>query len=203
MCLDPISLGVMTLLSGVQEYQSNKAQANAQQSMYNNQAAAAEANAKIQERKGEQIADQYAQEQLKIDARRKIAAGQANAAFGASGLATDYGSGLDVLTSVEESHKEDSRNLLTNQRNEMFDNRVAVTNYQNDANANRAAAFNIGQQSKANGLATILGTATSLAGIKSKYGTVGNTGANKSTNLWDSYSKKNTGKNYSFGGGRK
>lgn len=163
MCTTAIALG-LTALQGYTQYRAADAQADAQMAYYNAQADAAEQNARIQERRGEQIADQYLQQQQKLDARRKLVRGQQAAAAGASGLAAS-GSVLDVMGSSEDAYRKDSLNLLSNQRNDTWSNYVNVVNYQNQANAFRASAANAEQQGKANKFNTILGTATSMFGI--------------------------------------
>lgn len=163
MCTTAIALG-LTALQGYTQYRANEAQTDAQISYYNAQADAAEQNARIQERQGEQIADQYLQQQQKLDARRRLVRGQQAAAAGASGLAAG-GSVLDVMGSSEDAYRKDSMNLLTNQRNDTWSNYVNVVNYQNQANAFRASASNARQQGRANRFNTILGTAASMYGI--------------------------------------
>lgn len=163
MCTTAIALG-LTALQGYTQYRAADAQADAQMAYYNAQADAAEQNARIQERKGEQIADQYLQQQQKLDDRRRLIRGQQAAAAGASGLAAG-GSVLDVMGSSEDAYRQDSLNLLSNQRNDTWSNYVNVVNYQNQANAFRASAENAEQQGKANKFNTILGTATSMFGI--------------------------------------
>lgn len=163
MCTTAIALG-LTALQGYTQYRAADAQADAQMAYYNAQADAAEQNARIQERKGEQIADQYLQQQQKLDDRRRLIRGQQAAAAGASGLAAG-GSVLDVMGSSEDAYRQDSLNLLSNQRNDTWSNYVNVVNYQNQANAFRASATNAEQQGKANKFNTILGTAASMYGI--------------------------------------
>lgn len=163
MCTTAIALG-LTALQGYTQYRAVDAQADAQMAYYNAQADAAEQNARIQERKGEQIADQYLQQQQKLDDRRRLIRGQQAAAAGASGLAAG-GSVLDVMGSSEDAYRQDSLNLLSNQRNDTWSNYVNVVNYQNQANAFRASAANAEQQGKANKFNTILGTAASMYGV--------------------------------------
>lgn len=163
MCTTAIALG-LTALQGYTQYRAADAQADAQMAYYNAQADAAEQSARIQERKGEQIADQYLQQQQKLDDRRRLIRGQQAASAGASGLAAG-GSVLDVMGSSEDAYRQDSLNLLSNQRNDTWSNYVNVVNYQNQANAFRASAANAEQQGKANKFNTILGTAASMYGI--------------------------------------
>ena len=74
-----ISLALMGLTTGMQvagQYQQSRAQAAA----YEAQAQAAYQNAKIQNKKGEQQAEQYAQQQRKLDDQRRMVIGQQTAA---------------------------------------------------------------------------------------------------------------------------
>jgi hypothetical protein len=99
-------------------------------------------NARIQNRKGEQIAEQYNQQQQKLDARRRIAIAQNNAAMGSAGIVSGVGSGLDILGATNEAWEQDSLNLLANQRNATFDNYVQEVNHRNQGNAYTAQAYN-------------------------------------------------------------
>lgn len=175
MCTTAIALGI-TALQGYTQYRAADQQADAQVAYYNAQADAARQNAAIQEKQGEIIADQYAQQQQKLDARRKLVRGQQAAAAGASGLTTT-GSVLDVMGSSEDMYRKDTMNLLQNQRNDTWSNYVNVVNYRNQANAFDASAYNAQQQGKANKFNTILGTAASMYNIGS------------SGNLWGSSNK--------------
>ena len=64
------------------QHQQGKAQA----AMYNQQARVAEANARISDRKQEQIADQALQERDKMSDKMRLIQGQNTAETGASGL---------------------------------------------------------------------------------------------------------------------
>ena len=154
----PVLMGVM----GFMQYRQQQAQAASQASMYRAQADAAEQNARVESRKQEQIADQYAQQAEKLRARQRIAAGRTAASAGAAGIASGAGSVLDILSSSEDAYREDQANLLGNQRNDNYASRVTQSNYLHQAATNRAAASNVEAQAKWNGISTILGTAASI-----------------------------------------
>ena len=158
-----ISLALMGLTTGMQvagQYQQSRAQAAA----YTAQAEAAEQNARIQNRKGEQIAENAAQEQRKLDNRMRLVAGQQNAQAGASGLVGGMGSALDVYNASMEAWQEDTQNALWNQRNNTYNNYVQEVNFRNQGNAYRAqasAAKSAGNMAIAG---TLLGAASSVIG---------------------------------------
>lgn len=196
MCLDPITMSVLAVGQGVMQYQQISAQAEAQQAMYNAQAQADEQNAAIQNRKNESVADAYGQEQLKLDARRRLARGQAAAAFGAGGMSMGEGTGLDILTGIQEGWQSDSQNLLTNQRNDIYSGRIQEGNYLNQASANRAASANIGAQAKLAKMSTILGTVANTAMVYNKFGggsSGGSSGSNQFTSVQSNYAKDQFG----------
>ena len=166
----PVLMGVM----GFMQYRQQQAQAASQASMYRAQAQAAEQNARIENRRQEQIADQYAQQAEKLRARQRIAAGRAAASAGAAGIASGSGSVLDLLASSEDAYREDQANLLSNQRNDNYASRVTQSNYEHQAASHRAAAKNVEAEAKWNGITTILGTAASIV-------TGGSFGGGKST----------------------
>lgn len=157
-----ITMALVGLSTGLQMYgqqQQTKAavaSANAQAQAAADQAAAARAqaeqqrqqaeasyqNARIQSRKGEQVAEQFAQKQQQLDARRRLAIASNNAQMGAAGIVSGVGSGLDILTATNDAWEQDSINLLENQRNATYDNYVQEVNYRNQGNAQQAQAFN-------------------------------------------------------------
>ena len=173
----------LTLFSGYSNYQSQKAQiqaqADSQASMYRAQAQADEYNAKLREqnakveaKKQEQIADQYGEEAKRLRARQRIAEGQIRAGAGASGLDM-AGSMMDIVASGQEQYWQDQMTLLGNQRNDNYNSRVQQSNYLREAENsrtsaanNRAAASNVladaDRQIGALGMNTILGTAASI-----------------------------------------
>lgn len=160
-----ITLALAGLSTGLQmagQYQQSRAQAAA----LNAQAQVAEQNAKIQSRKGEQIAEQYAQQQRQLDAKRRLAVGQQVAAAGSSGIAAGIGSSLDILTATNNAWEEDSLNLLSNQRNATYDNYVGEVNLRNQANAARAQAKAAKQAGNMAMIGTLLSGAASMYGMK-------------------------------------
>ena len=118
------------------------AAARAQAEQQRQQAEASYQNARIQSRKGEQVAEQFAQKQQELDARRRLAIASNNAQMGAAGIVSGVGSGLDILTATNDAWEQDSINLLENQRNATYDNYVQEVNYRNQGNAQQAQAFN-------------------------------------------------------------
>lgn len=160
-----LTLALTGLTTGLQmagQYQQSRAQAAA----YNAQAQVAEQNAKIQNRKGEQIAEQYAQQQRQLDAKRRLAIGQQVAAAGSSGIAAGIGSSLDILSATNNAWEEDSLNLLSNQRNATYDNYVGEVNQRNQANAARAQAKAAKQAGNMAMFGTLLSGAASMYGMK-------------------------------------
>ena len=126
------------------KYQAEATRKQAEyQRQYEQQKAEAEyQNARIQNRKSEQMAEQYAAEQRKLDERRRLIAGQQAAAAGASGIVGGLGSSLDIYNASMDAYTQDSLNLLSNQRNSMYDNYLQEVNYRNAGNAITAQAEN-------------------------------------------------------------
>ena len=160
-----IAAGLMgaTALFG---YQQQVQQAETQANAYRAQAEADERNAKIEGRKQEQIADNYANEAKQLRSRQRLAQGAQRAEAGAAGI--DFsGSQMDILSSSLDAYKNDQMTLLSNQRNDNYNSRVVQTNYLNDANQKRAAADNVVSSAKSQWLPTLLSTAASIAGMPS------------------------------------
>ena len=177
MCTLALALtGLTTGLQVAGTYQQSRAQAaayEAQAQAAQQQADAAYQNAKIQNKKGEIMAEQYARQQRDLDARRKLIVGQQTAAAGASGIAGNVGSPLDVYTASMDAWKQDTMNLLNSQRNDQWGNYVNEVNYVNQGNAYTAQSSNLREQASAAKTAgnismfgTLLGTAASLKGLK-------------------------------------
>lgn len=173
------------------------AAARAQAEMQRQQAEASYQNARVQSRKGEQVAQQFLQKQQELDARRRIAIAQNNAQMGASGIMSNVGSSLDILSGINSSWEQDSLNLLGKQRDATYDNYVQEVNYRNQGNAQTAQAFNteltaqqydrlsdsyVGQAKQAAKMgqigmfSTLLGGAASMIGMKGTEGNAGSTG---------------------------
>lgn len=117
------------------------------QAKYEQQQADAEyQNARIQNRKGEQMAEQYAEQQRKLDARRRLAVAQQTAQAGASGITGGLGSSLDIYNASMDAYSQDSLSLLNNQRNTMYDNYLQEVNLRNQGNAMVAQSANTKNQ---------------------------------------------------------
>ena len=160
-----LTLALTGLTTGLQvagQYQQSRAQAAA----YEAQAQAAYQNAKIQNKKGEIKAEQYAQQQRDLDARRRLVTGQQTAAAGASGISSTVGSPLDVYTASMEGWGQDTINLLTNQRNDEWSNYVGEVNYRNQGNAAQANAKAAKQAGNMAIAGTLLGAAASIYGMR-------------------------------------
>ena len=183
-----ITLALAGLTTGLQmagQYQQSRAQAaslNAQAEAAQRQADAAYQNAKIQGRKGEQMAVQYAQEQRRLDNQRRLVIGQQTAQAGASGLAGGVGSSLDVYNASMEAWNEDSLNLLNNQRNAMYDNYIGEVNLRNQGNEYTAQSANYkAQASAAKSAGNMAMFTTLLSGAASMYGMKGAGGGGSET----------------------
>ncbi len=183
-----IAAGLMgaTALFG---YQQQVRQAEDQASAYKAQAEADEQNARIEGRKQEQIADNYANEAKQLRSRQRLAQGAQRAEAGSAGI--DFsGSQMDILSSSLDAYKNDQATLLSNQRNDNYNSRVVQTNYLNDANQKRAAADNVVSSAKGQWLPTLLSTAASIAGMPSNSSSGTSTAATSSgamgnaTSVW-------------------
>lgn len=153
----------LTALAGGMQYKAQQDAASAQAAMYRQRAATAEQNAKIENRRQEEIADQYADSQRRLRAQQRLAEGAQRAAAGSAGL--DFtGSMSDLLSSANEQAMNDQITLLTNQRNDNYNSRLTQSNWLNQASAARTAASNVTANARSQGLATILGTAASVYG---------------------------------------
>lgn len=159
-------LAGLMALGGVMQYRSQQQQANAQANMYRAQADAAEQNARVEAKKQEQIADNYAVQARQLRQRQRLAEGAQRAETGAAGLGFS-GSAMDILSSSLQAYSEDQMNNLWNQRNDNYNSRVAQTNYLTQAANARSAASNVKRAAKWQGLGTILGTAASVYGMSS------------------------------------
>ena len=157
-------LAGLTALSGFMSYQGQQAQADAQAAAYNAQAQAAERNARIENRRMEQDADNYARKSEELRQRQRIIEGQQRAQAGSAGLAM-AGSPMDILSAGYDAYNQDKMTLLSNQRNDNYNRRVTEGNYLNQAEGYRSAAKNVKSLAKIQGAATILGTAASIYGM--------------------------------------
>ena len=190
------------------EYQRQQAQANYQ-------------NAEIQSRKGEQISEQFLQKQQQLDARRRIAVAQNNAQMGASGIVSNVGSGLDILSGINSSWEQDSINLLGSQRNAVYDNYTQEVNYRNQGNAQTAQAFNTelnaqqydrlsdsyvdqaksaAKMGQIGMIGTLLGGAISMYGMAKGAGTSGGTAGSGTAQMPTAAGYRAIGTDSAFGG---
>lgn len=157
-------MGIEAALMGVQvasQLMGQRQQYKQQQRMYEAQAQTAQQNAAIISKQREQQAEAYAQKQKQLNDRFRLVRGQARAEAGASGLTAD-GSVADILSSSEDAYKQDSVNLLQNQRNDSWNSYVNEVNYRNQANAYNAAASNARKQGHQKMFATLVGSAANI-----------------------------------------
>ena len=173
--LGPILFGAK-LISDInatrQEYKS-------QQRAYEAQEAAARQNAAIAARQREQQADAYAQKQSQLNDRMRLARGQAAAAAGAGGFTAD-GSINDILDSSYDAYKQDSMNLLSQQRSDSWSQYVNQVNYINQANAYDNAARMARKEGHKKLFGTLLGAAATAYG----QGWIGGKGSGTGTSSW-------------------
>lgn len=146
------------------QHQQGKAQA----AMYNQQARVAEANARISDRKQQQIADQALQERDKMSDKMRLIQGQNVAETGASGL-TMSGTPLQLMASSYDEYNKDIQNWESNKNNSIYNEYLNGMNYRNEASTARAAASNAKTQSRMAMLGTILSGASSIYGLKGQY----------------------------------
>ena len=157
------------------QHQQGKAQA----AMYNQQARVAEANARISDRKQEQIADQALQERDKMSDKMRLIQGQNTAETGASGLMM-AGTPLQLMASSYDEYNKDIQNWENNKNNSIYNEYLNGMNYRNEASTARAAASNAKSQTRMAMLGTILSGASSIYGLKGQY-------ASKSAGVGNNY----------------
>ena len=153
-------------------------QTKAQTAMYNAQAQAAEANARISDRKQQDIANQALQERDKMDNKMRLIAGQNTAEAGATGLSMS-GTPLQLMASSYDEYNKDINNWETNKNNSVYNEYLNGVNYRNEANSARAAASNAKTQGRLQMLGTILSGASSMYGLKQQYAGNGKVGKTK------------------------
>ena len=175
MC-NPIALTAASMVGTLfTQHQQGKAQA----AMYNQQARVAEANARISDRKQEQIADQSLQERDKMSDKMRLIQGQNTAETGASGLMM-AGTPLQLMASSYDEYNKDIQNWETNKNNSIYNEYLNGMNYRNEASTARAAASNAKKQTRMAMLGTILSGASSIYGLKGQY-------ASKSAGVGNNY----------------
>ena len=153
-------------------------QTKAQTAMYNAQAQAAEANARISDRKQQDIANQALQERDKMDNKMRLIAGQNTAEAGATGLSMS-GTPLQLMASSYDEYNKDINNWETSKNNSIYNEYLNGVNYRNEANSARAAAANAKTQGRLQMLGTILSGASSMYGLKQQYAGNGKVGKSK------------------------
>lgn len=164
MC-NPIALTAASMVGTLfTQHQQGKAQA----AMYSQQARVAEANARISDRKQEQIADQALQERDKMSDKMRLIQGQNVAETGASGL-TMSGTPLQLMASSYDEYNKDIQNWESNKNNSIYNEYLNGMNYRNEASTARAAASNAKSQTRMAMLGTILSGASSIYGLKGQY----------------------------------
>lgn len=175
MC-NPIALTAASMVGTLfTQHQQGKAQA----AIYNQQARVAEANARISDRKQEQIADQALQERDKMSDKMRLIQGQNTAETGASGLMM-AGTPLQLMASSYDEYNKDIQNWETNKNNSIYNEYLNGMNYRNEASTARAAASNAKKQTRMAMLGTILSGASSIYGLKGQY-------ASKSAGVGNNY----------------
>lgn len=145
-------------------YRQQVEQAENQSKALKAQAEAYEQNTRIEGRKQEQLADNYAKEAKDLRNRQRLAQGTQRAEAGAAGIGFS-GSQQDLLSSSLKAYGEDQQTLLTNQRNDNYNSRVTQTNYINAANQKRSEADNVVESAKGQLIPTLLSTASSIVGV--------------------------------------
>ena len=175
MC-NPIALTAASMVGTLfTQHQQGKAQA----AMYNQQARVAEANARISDRKQEQIADQALQERDKMSDKMRLIQGQNTAETGASGLMM-AGTPLQLMASSYDEYNKDIQNWESNKNNSIYNEYLNGMNYRNEASTARAAASNAKKQTRMAMLGTIVSGASSIYGLKGQY-------ASKSAGVGNNY----------------
>ena len=145
----------MAGVSSMAQYQQSRTQAAA----YKAQAKQDEANARIEERKRDQENIRSLDEKRRLVGRAKDIAGQNTAAFGAGGIDSSSGTGLDLKRANQETLNQD---LWTNTYNlglRDTEIRQNVANLNQSAVSNRQAAKEVKRAGKRN---SILSFATSI-----------------------------------------
>ena len=164
MCSLTLALtGLTTGLSMANQYQQSRAQAaayeaQAQAANYQADAARAQAqiqrqnaeareqDARIQSRREEQLAEQYANKQREMDNRARIIRGQNAAQAGAFGIIGNIGSGLDIYNASLDEQNEASLRLLQEQRNTMYGEYYKEVGLRNEAKGLYTQATNLDNQ---------------------------------------------------------
>lgn len=164
MCVAPAILsGAGTALGVVSAVQEGRAQSAA----YQNQANAADQNAKIAERQAVTAAQNGAQEEKEMRRRGAATIGAQKTAFAASGIDSGSGSATDVINDTSSQNELDALAIRKNSANQVWGYQADQTNYKNQASASRTAAKNARTAGNLNAFGTLLSGYTSM---QSKYG---------------------------------
>lgn len=158
-----IMMALTGVMTGLQMYGQHE-QTKAEVKSLEYQAEAAERNAKLQNRQGELLAEQYGEKQRELDNRRRLIQGAQRAEAGAAGIAGGLGTAMDMQLATTDAWLEDTANLLGAQRDAVYNNYIKEVNYKNQASAYRSQA----EAAKRSGSLAQWGTL--LAGAASMYG---------------------------------
>lgn len=115
--------GAMFLGSYLQMSEQRKRaneQAVAQDRMLKQEQEEAEMNAKLKSKQAEQMAEAYARKQKELNDRLRLTQGANAASAGASGVSSTTGSAWDLAEASDEQFRRASKDLLSNQRNDIF-----------------------------------------------------------------------------------
>ncbi len=148
-------------------------QAVAQDRMLMQEKEQAEINANLKARQAEQTAEAYARKQKELNDRLKLTQGANAASAGASGVSSTTGSAWDLAETGEEQFKQASKDLLYNQRNDMFG--LALDEYnlrksaENIQNAREYQRRMYRRNMRYENLSSLLSTAMSIKGYRAKH----------------------------------
>lgn len=155
----------LTAISGIMQYNAQQEAAENQAAAYRAQAETAKRNAEIEDRKVEQQVDNTAKQQSRLRIQRAAEEGKLRASAGSAGIGMG-GSVNDLLSVSNEAYLDDQSTLLSNERNQTYDTKVNWANFKNQEAGYRSAADNVISSARTAGIGTLLGTATSIAGMQ-------------------------------------
>lgn len=164
MCFDPASLSIIGTVFGAT---SAISQSRAQAAGYENQANAADQNAKIAEKQAVSAAENGAQEEKQMRQRGEATIGAQKASFAASGLDTGSGSAMDVIADTSTQNNLDALTVRKNAANQVWGYQAEQTNFKNQARAARSAASNAKTAGYMGAFGTVL---QGVSSYKSKFG---------------------------------
>ena len=155
----------LTAISGIMQYNAQQEVAENQAAAYRAQAETAKRNAEIEDRKVEQQVDNTAKQQSRLRIQRAAEEGKLRASAGSAGIGMG-GSVNDLLSVSNDAYLDDQSTLLSNERNQTYDTKVNWANFKNQEAGYRSAADNVISSARTAGIGTLLGTATSIAGMQ-------------------------------------